>query len=453
MRLGADLMSCQISYTDYYYMSTDLKARHKTRYNNVMDKKNIVILGAGFGGLRSAMDIAKGLARLKLLQKYQVILIDRSDCHTFIPLLYKVAARPEPEHENNCSYDITSLIEGLSITFIQGEIVSPDIASGMIALKDGQTIHADYLVIALGSETNYFGIAGLKEHALQLKTIESALQVRTAVSTAFAKGGDVKIVAGGGGPNGLELAGELRLWANEEERKNPNLHVSVSIVEAMPTILPGFDLKIVSTAMRRLKKLNIDVKAGMKIGSVSENTISVGDAVNANAMAIPFDVFIWTGGTKTPDVLAAVPVAKEPRGKPMAQNGMECLPATPDLTLAPMVYAVGDNVCFINPKTQKPVPAVAHAAVSEGAVAAHNVLEEIKKAEVPGYQSTAQTYTPNAITTYAYVIPIGERWAAAKIGPFIFSGWLGWSASRVIELNYLWGIMPPGKALKAWLRM
>jgi NADH dehydrogenase len=153
-----------------------------------MEKKNVVILGAGFGGLRAAMDIAILLEQLHLLNKYEVTLIDRNDCHIFIPLLYKVAASPKPEQEKNCSYNIADLIEGRHITFVQQEIISPDVTSGNIVLKDGRSIHADYVVLALGSETNYFGIQGLKEHALQLKTLETALQVREAVSQTFAKG-------------------------------------------------------------------------------------------------------------------------------------------------------------------------------------------------------------------------------------------------------------------------
>ena len=429
-----------------------------------MEKKHVVILGAGFGGLRAAMDIAKKLSHLKLLDTYEVILIDRNDCHVFIPLLYKVAGSPMPEHENNCSYDITDLLEGLPITFIQGEITSPDVTSGTITLKDGKIIHADYLVLALGSETNYFGIQGLKEHALQLKTLETAIQVRQAVSDAFSKTGDIRIVIGGGGPNGVELAGEMRLWANMAEKNNPNLHVTVSIVEAMPTILPGFEKDIIMLAMRRLKRLGIPVMTNMKISSVTENTImstspaSFSNPQNIvdNSAPIPnapvlFDVLIWTGGTKTPDLLNAVPVAKEPRGKPMAQHGMELLPGTPDLKLAPMVYAIGDNVYFMNAKTQKPVPAVAHAAINEGSIAAHNLVEEIKKVEMPSRLPKPQIYAPDALT-YAYVIPIGEKWAVAKLGPVIISGWLGWEASRFIELNYLRSIMPLGKALKAWRR-
>lgn len=417
-----------------------------------MNKKNVVILGAGFGGLRAAMDIAKELKRMRLLEQYEVTLIDHNDCHIFIPLLYKVAARPEPEHEDYCSYDIAALIKNLPITFVQGEIILPDVTSGMVALKDGRAIHTDYLVIALGSETNYFGIPGLKNHALQLKTIESAKQIRVAVMNVFARGGDVRIIAGGGGPNGIELAAEIRLWANQEEKKNPNLHATVSIVEAMPGILTGFAPHVVGVAMKRLAKLNIPVMTSMKISAVSENNIAIGGGEGQKTINIPFDVFIWTGGAKIPDLLATLPLQKEPHGKPMATNAMSCLPGTPDITLASMVYAAGDNVCFIDPRTQKPVPSIAHVAIMEGAMAAHNLIEEIKKAEIPAYIPKPQNYIPDSFV-YAYVIPVGERWAAAKLGPFIFSGWLGWGLGRLIELNYLTMIMPTGRAVKEWLRM
>ncbi len=425
-----------------------------------MEKKNIVILGSGFCGLRSTMDIAKNLTHLKLIDKYQITLIDRNDCHIFIPLLYKVAGSPMPEHEDNCSYNISDLLQGLPVQFIQGEIISPDITSGDIALKDGRSIHADYLIIALGSETNYFGIEGLKDHALQLKTLESAIRIRQVVSDAFAKGGDIRIVAGGGGPNGVELASELRLWANMAEKNNPNLHVAVSIVEAMPSVLPGFDADIIGIAARRLKWLGIPIMTNMKISSVGTNAIMstspTSFATTESAASVPnapvmFDVLIWTGGTKTPDSLTSIPVQKDPRGKPMARHGMELSPSSPELKLAPMVYAIGDNAFFMNEKTQRPIPTVAHAAINEGIVAAHNLVEEIKKMEMPTRLPKPQIYAPDNFT-YAYVIPIGERWAVAKIGPIVISGWLGWQAGRFIELNYLMSIMPFGKALKAWRR-
>ena len=418
------------------------------------DKKRIVILGAGFGGIRAAMDVARGLRRMKLLDKYAVTLVDRNNCHVFIPLLYKVAARPEPEHEDACTYAIASLVKGTPIEFVQGDVAAPDPATGTVAFRDGRTLRADYLIFSLGSETNYFGIPGLKEHALELKTIESALAVRAALQAAFVKGGTVNIVAGGGGPNGIELAAEIRQWADLEERKNPALQAHVSIVEAMPSILTGFAPRAAAIARRRLAKLGVEVKTGMKIVNVSADAITAeaGGAPGSAAQmqSLPFDVFVWTGGTKTPGLLAQVPLEKDRRGRPMVQSGLACLPGTAGLAFAPMVYGIGDNVCFMDPKTGRPAPAVAHVAILEGEIAARNILQEIEHAEWPSHAPRITSYVP---AEYPWVIPIGESWAVAKLGPFVFKGRPGWWFARAIEFNYLTMIMPLGRAWRAWRRM
>ena len=408
-----------------------------------MAKKSVVVLGAGFGGLRTAMDVAEGLQKMKL-DAYEVVLIDRNDCHLFTPLLYKLAAAPETKRDT-CTYDTSSLIKDFPIRFVQTEIASLDLPSGTIHLKASESIHADYLVIALGSETNYFGIPGLNENALQLKTEEHAMQIRDALTKVFAKSDHINIVAGGAGPNGIELAGEIRIWADRAELENPNLRVSVSIIEAMPNILPGLDPKAAAHALLRLEKLGVEVKTNAKITAVSTNEIAIDGADK-----IPFDVFIWTGGIKTPDMITATPLEKELRGKPLAKSDMVCASGTPDLKLAPMVYGLGDSVCFMNPKTGKPVPAVARAAILEGGIAAHNILEEIKRSESPTYNLRLMTYYPS---NYPYVIPIGENWAVAKFGPIVFWGWLGAMFEKLVAIHYLISIMPFGKAMEIWKRM
>jgi NADH dehydrogenase len=409
-----------------------------------MDKKSIVVLGAGFGGLRAAIDIAKGLQHLKFAGKYEVVLVDRNDCHLFIPFLYRVAAGMDQHFETKCTYDIATLIKNLPIRFVKAEVASLDLMNGDVHLKTGEELQTNYLVIALGSETNFFDILGMAENALQLKTLESAMEIREAITRAFAKGGEVKIVAGGAGPNGIELAAEIRTWANHAEKENPDLHVSVSIVEALPEILNGLDVRSKKIAARRLEKLGIPVMLNAKITGVSENKIAI-----AEAASIPFDVFIWTGGVKTPALLTQLPIVKDQRDRPLAKSDMACVPGTPDLKLAPMIYGIGDSVCFMNPKTGKPIPAIAHVAILEGRIAARNLIEEIKHAEFPSHSPAIESYMP---TDYPYVIPIGEGWAVAKFGWFVFSGALGWTFGRLIELNYLSMIMPPFQAWKAWRR-
>ncbi len=127
---------------------------------------------------------------------------------------------------------------------------------------------------------------------------------------------------------------------------------------------------------------------------------------------------------------------------------MACLPQTPDLKLYPMVYALGDSVCFEDPETKQPMPATAPVAITQAEVVAHNVIEEIKKAELPDYAPKIMDYRTR---DFPYVIPIGGRWAVAKIGPFILSGFPAWTFKQFVELDYLISVMPFGKALGAWL--
>jgi len=408
-----------------------------------MAKKSIVVLGAGFGGLRAAMDAAKGLRARKLLDAYEVVLVDRSDCHLYTPLLYMAAAPLGNETPDLCTYDITTLIKGLPIRFVQSEVAAIDLPNGDVHLKNGEELKADFLVMALGSETNYFGIPGLQENSLPMKTIEQAVKIKETVFAAFKKSGDVKIMVGGAGANGIELSAELRMLADKEQKKDKNLRVTISLLEAMPTILPGLDAGLQKIAAARLARLGVQVMVNGKITAVGPGEIAI-DGTGK----IPFDVFIWTGGIRTPDIITQLPLSKEPHGKPMAESGMVCLPATPDLKLYPMVYAIGDSVCFMNPKTKRPVPAVARAAITEGAVAAHNVLEEIKKAMHPTYTPKYRKYVP---WDYPYVIPIGKNWAVAKAGPFVFAGTLAVIFKDLIELDYLTSVLPFWSAVKIWM--
>ena len=129
--------------------------------------KKIIILGAGFGGLRAAMQIIKKLGALKLLEKYEVVLINKHDYHTYTPLLYEVATTSEKIADKSklhevASYQIEDLIRNLPIKFIRAEVKHLDLIEGDVHLDDGRKLDADFIVLALGAETNYFGIEDRK---------------------------------------------------------------------------------------------------------------------------------------------------------------------------------------------------------------------------------------------------------------------------------------------------
>lgn len=412
-----------------------------------MDKKNVVVLGAGFGGLRAALNIGKGLKRLGLTDKYQVFLVDRHDHHTYTPLLYE-AATTSAETANArklhalATFEVAPLVKHLPITFLKDEVEQLDLMEGDIHLKNKGKLPCDWVVLALGAEVNFFGIPGAAENTFPLKTFANAVAIRDKITALAKEKQSVSIIVGGGGPTGVELAAELKELCGEMRKSIKNCAFNVTIVEALPSILLGFDARVVESVKRRLAKLGVALETNAKIVGVDPGVVKLD-----GGRTISFDVMIWSGGVKASTILGQLPLSLD-RGRPMAGGVLACAPQTPDLKLHMKVYGIGDNICYMNPKTQKAMPAVAPVAIAEGEVAAHNVLEEIKQAERPGYTPRLRTYTP---PEYPYVIPVGGKFAMAKIGPLIFSGFVGWIFKGLVELDYIISIMPFWRGLQTWL--
>jgi NADH dehydrogenase len=386
-------------------------------------KKNIAILGGGFGGLRAALDLARKLKTARLLERYEIVLIDRHEYQTYTPLLYLAAvppARPaKTVIEDRAALGFKKILKGTGVTFKQGESETLDLMNGDIHFADGDDLAADYLVIAPGSESNYFSIPGLQENSLALKSLEEAQKIRTALAELFARDGAARIVIGGGGPSGIELAGEIK-YSYPRAR--------VAIVDAAPTLLSGFSLRILKAAEARLRKLGVEIIIGEAIASVMP-----GQAACKSGRAIPFGLLLWTGGVKAPAFLSTLPVKTETRGHVEVGPVMLCLPQNLDLKLHSTVYALGDSVCVYDPRTGKPLPGVAPAAIEQGKVAAENIFQDIQMAEGLRKEMKRAIYAPKE---HLYVLPIGGNWAVAKIGLFVFKGFLGALFKRAIEAGY-----------------
>ncbi len=258
------------------------------------------------------------------------------------------------------------------------------------------------------------------------------------------KRGEIKVIIGGGGSTGVELAGELMAWCGELEEEFKKCALRVQIIEAAPTILPDFEEKVIGLAEKRLRSLGVEIIAGRGIARAESKKIFL-----ENGAEIPFDILVWAGGIKAPAILSTLPLELEQRGRAVVAQGMECLPQTPTLKLYGKIYGLGDSVCFYNPLTKKPLPAVARAALAEADVVAHNIVEEIKQLEAENYKLKIKNYRPQE---YPYVIPIGGKWAIAKIGPLVISGFFAWIFKGLVELNYLASIMPFSRALRIWLK-
>jgi NADH dehydrogenase len=430
--------------------------------------KKIVILGAGFGGLRAAILISRKIKRMRLTDRYEVVLVDRNEHHMYTPLLYEVATTSKEtanihELHSIATYNIRGVLRGLPVQFIQAEVSLVDLVEGDVHLSVCPSTHsiiswegsaepkvetkekkirADYLVLALGAETNYFDIPGLKEYALPLKTMKDALVIRDQIYARAMDGEkNILVVVGGAGPTGVELAGELKEWCGElSSRMRCNL--DVTLVQSAPSILPGFPPKVIELARARLKKFGVQILENQKISGVKPGALTL-----QSGQAVPFDMLIWTGGVKAPALLARTPLKMESRGRAEVLSRMECLPQTPDLKLHGKIYGLGDSICFYHPVTKTPVPGVARAALSQATVVAHNILEDIKAEQGLG-AARHKIYKPR---NYPYITPVGGKYAIAKIGPFVISGFFGWVLKGIVELNYLLSILPLPKAFIVWI--
>lgn len=410
-------------------------------------RKTILVLGAGFGGLRAATKIAKKLRRLDLLDKYEVLLVDRNDYHTYTPTLYEIATTARETADaiklkTIVAFPISDLIAGLPIRFIKAEVEFLDLKEGDVHLSTGEKLTFDCLVFALGSETNFFGIPGLEEHALTLKTFNDALAIRDALTRRSQNGKLLRVVVGGGGSTGVELGAEILEWACEPKKKRA-CSAAVTIVEGGPSVLGGFDARVIRAVERRLKKLGADLVTGEAIASVDAGAVRL-----KSGREISYDMLIWTGGVKASRAAGIMPVKREARGRIEVTEGMACLPETPDLKLHGEIYGLGDVVCFYDSRTKKPIPGVARAALIQADIVAANAVEDIKAAEGISRKIRHKVYSP---LDYPYVIPVGGKYAVAKFGPFVIKGFTGWILKGLVEFYYLRSIMPLGQALRTWL--
>ncbi len=406
------------------------------------EKKKIVILGAGFGGLRAAAQIGKAIMAHKLEDKYEVVIVERNDHHTYTPLLYEVATTladtvTAPRLHEVATFNIKSIFARLSVTPLRDNIMGIDLEKSVIQLELGGALIFDHLIITLGSETNDFGIPGLHEHSLPLKTFGDAIRIRDRIADLMTSGekdvDQIKILVGGAGSTGVEIAGELKM-----------LGFSVELIEATPGILPGFDERVRSKVMRRLAKIGVMISTGQSIKEVSKHTLAL-----ASGEIKPFDLFVWTGGIKPSSLIQTMPIKTELHKRAEITGEMCATPISPDLMLRSHIYVLGDAACFMDPKTGKAIPSVARAAIDEADIASWNLVQEIlaelKAAPAPTYRH----YVPQE---YPYIIPIGGKYAIAKVGSIIISGFFGWVLKGFVELNYILSLMPLRKALKIWLK-
>lgn len=408
--------------------------------------KHIVILGGGFGGLQAALALSKKLKRNRLQENYSVVLADRNSFHTFTPLLYEIAVTSQEtasdlELQTIVSFPLQKLLADTSVTLVQDHLVRVDLENKLVVLSKSK-IEFVYLVIALGSEPYYYDIPGLDMYALPLKTFDDAIRIRDRIVSTFRSSRrNVRIVIGGGGPTGVELASEIRKWIPELKEECYNTcRAEITIVEATTRILASFDENVSQKAMLRLRKLGISILPHTRIARVDAKKTYFNDGKEKE-----YDILIWAGGVKANSAVDPIPLEKGMRGR-IETNEY----AVPNSAPHDFVFVIGDNAVLHHPVSGTPTPLMARPAILQGRIAAENIMIKILANECGG--TTTEKKRRYLFRNYPYIIPLGGKYALAQIGTITFSGFVAWVFKGFTELNYFLSIMPFFTALGVWLK-
>ncbi len=384
----------------------------------------IVIIGGGFGGIRTALNLAE-----ENDERLKITLISDNPHFEYHAALYRVVTGRSPQE---VCIPLHEVFAGKNVEVVQDSIASLDLKKKIATGKTGTKYEADYLVLALGSETSYFGIEGLQEQAYGFKSIEEALTLKAHIHTKLeelAKIADPKarmpyhIVVVGGGASGTELASELAVYTKNLARMHkvlPTL-ITINLIEAGPRILPGLPEDISNEALKALHRLGVNVFLNEAI--MKENF----GKVTLKNMAMDTDTVIWTAGVM-PNRLY-----KETKGFLYDKRGK----VTVDSYLQP---DGNKNIFVIGDAASTTYSGMAQTAIHDGKFVADVILARQDHEKSPRYVPQPP----------AYCIPLGPGKALFLKGGVRLYGSLGWLMRRYIDYKYFASILPPAQARLAF---
>jgi NADH dehydrogenase len=375
----------------------------------------IVILGAGYAGIIAAMRLQKVLN----YNEADVTLVNKHDYHYITTHLHMPAAGTD--NPNNARVAIAKLIDESKINFLKGTITEIRKADKKIILEDGE-LHYDYLIIGLGGETETFGIPGMLEHALSIRSINSSHLIREHIEYQFARFKRdperleyLTFVVGGAGFTGIEFVGELadRIPSLCEKFDIKPEWVKIYNVEAAPTIMPGFDAELVEYARGVLEAKGIQFKIGVAIKEVKEDQVTL-----ANDEVIPTATVVWTGGIRGNRLIEEAGF-EAMRGRVKVD---EYLRAPGEQG----VYIIGDGSLFFN-EEGRPYPPTAQIAMQQGSTCADNVVAEIRGTEIKAFVPSIK----------GVVASLGKGEAIGVVGKFKLKGSKAALMKKVVDARWL----------------
>jgi NADH dehydrogenase len=378
-----------------------------------MNNPKVVILGGGFGGLAAARALHKAA---------DVTVVDRHNYQTFLPLLYQVStAGLAADH---VAYPIRGALRKTPVKFRMGSPISIDHKNKEVKLDSSELLKFDHLIVALGSVTADFGIPGVKEFTLGMKTVAEALTIRAEIMRRFEDlcrfEDDTKlsITVVGGGPTGVEMAGaiaELIRGPLKSDQANAAAHITITLIEAGPRLLPPFAPSLSARTKKDLEKLGVKILLNTAVQEVEHRKIKLKDGTT-----IASEITIWAAGVKGSD-------AMEQLNLPTLANRVAVDP-TMQVKNYPNVWALGDIAAAIG-KDGNTLPMVAPVAIQQGKFIAKQIMRISKNQKLENFNYLDK----------GSMATIGRNKAVVQVKSLKISGAIAWLIWLWLHLFYLLG--------------
>jgi NADH dehydrogenase len=376
-------------------------------------------VGGGFGGLSAAKALAGAPVR--------VTLVDRQNHHLFQPMLYQVAmAGLSPA---DIAYPIRSILRRRpEVRVILDEVKSIELESRRVVLRDSELSY-DFLVVATGTQTNYFAHPEWSQSAVGLKNLDEAIEIRRRVLLAFEaaeresdparRRGLLNFVIIGGGPTGVELAGALaelaRFALSRDFRSIDPGSARILLLEAGARILPSFPENLAASAAKKLAGLGVEVRTGEAVTAIDDRGVKLGSEV------IESSTVIWAAGVRATPLLETIAAPRDRGGRVLVE---------PDTSVPghPEVFVIGDAAAYLH-QGEKALPGVAQVAMQGGRFAARQIVRTLE----------GQTRERFHYRDKGNLATIGRNAAVAELGGFRLTGYFAWVIWLVVHITYLIG--------------
>ncbi len=328
----------------------------------------VVVVGSGYAGAGAVKafedEVGSGEAELTWVSEH--------DYHLVLHEVHRAIRNPSVEEK--ITIPVGEIMSDHA-EFIEDRVVDVDVDERVVETEDGTTVDYDYLLLAVGSTTAFFGIEGLKENAHQLKGLEDARAIHEDVREAAAnatRSDPAQVVVGGAGLSGIQVAGEVA-----EYRDDHRAPMDIILVEGLDEIFPGNDPQVQGALRKRLEAADVDVRTGDFISEADGDAVYLGGDEDEDPDALPFDVLVWTGGVTGHEELGGVGVDRDERSNRVV--------AESDFTTSDdRVFAIGDTALI--DQGDDVAPPTAQAAWQAAEVAGENLVRAARGAPLKSWR-------------------------------------------------------------------